>query len=163
MLPLRVISAVPCLLLVFTACARTPESVANPEPSQSAPFAHAGTVGDTVWVLLTPVRADRREEFERLMEALYRRGMDFGARQDSVVLRSFRRTRLLRPISPNPDGSYTYVFLPDPRVPGADYDLETLLPRLMPPDSARAFLKQWQASLAGGQLDVLTVQLLPRP
>jgi hypothetical protein len=161
--PLRFISALPCLLVVFTACAGSPKPEAGPEPSQSVLFAPAGVVGDTVWVLLTPVRADRREEFERLMKALYRRGTDFGSRQDSVVLRTFRRTRMLRPVSPNSDGSYTYVFLPDPRVPGADYDLETLLPRLMPADSARAFLEQWRASLAGEQQDVLTVQLLPRP
>lgn len=160
---LRFISAVPCLLLVFTACARSPKSTAGPEPSRSVLLAPAGVVGDTVWVILTPVRADRREEFERLMETLYRLGMDFGARQDSVVLRTFRRTRMLRPLSPNADGSYTYVYLPDPRVPGADYELEHLLRRMLPADSARAFYEQWRASLAGEQQDVLTVQVLPRP
>jgi hypothetical protein len=130
---------------------------------RSVLLAPAGVVGDTIWVILTPVRADRREQFERLMDTLWRLGIDFGARRDSVVLRTFRRTRMLRPVSPNPDGSYTYVFLPDPRVPGADYELENLLGRMLPADSARAFFQQWQASLAGEQQDVLTVQVLPRP
>ena len=96
---LRFVSAVLCLLSVVTACARSPQSAAGPEPSQSVLFAPAGAVGDTVWVILTPVRADRREEFERLMETLWRQGTSFGAQEDSVVLRTFRRTRLLRPVS----------------------------------------------------------------
>ncbi len=160
---LRCISAVLCLLVVVTACARSPRSAAGPEPSRSVLFAPAGVVGDTVWVILTPVRADRREEFERLMETLWRRGTSFGAREDSVVLRTFLRTRLLRPVSPNPDGTYTYVFLPDPRVSGAQYELDSLLPRMLPADSARAFSEQFEATLAGKQQGIVTVQVLPRP
>jgi hypothetical protein len=160
---LRVISAVPCLLFVTVACTHRPESAPSPEPSKSALFAPAGTPGDTVWVLLTPVRADRRAAFEQLMETLWRVGTEFGARKDSVVLRTFRRTRVLRPVSPEPDGSYTYVFLPDPRVSGAQYELDSLLPRMMPADSARAFFEQFQASLAGEQRSILTVQVIPHP
>jgi hypothetical protein len=162
MLLLRFVSVL-CLLSVVTACARSPKSAAGPEPSRSVLFAPAGVVGDTVWVILTPVRADRREEFERLMETLWRRGTSFGAQEDSVVLRTFRRTRLLRPVSPNSDGTYTYVFLPDPRVSGAEYELDSLLPRMLPPDSARAFSEQFEATLAGKQQGIVTVQVLPRP
>ena len=149
-------------LLVLGACARTPTSRAEPIASDRL-LAPAGAAGDTVWVLLTPVRGDRREQFEWLIERLYRLGTAFGERQDSVVLRTFRRTRMLRPTKPNADGTYTYVFLPDPRVSGAEYDLEPLLKRMLPADSARAFVAAFDSALAGEQQQWLTVQLLPHP
>jgi hypothetical protein len=149
-------------LLVLGACARTPTPRAEPIAGDRL-LAPAGEAGETVWVLLTPVRGDRREQFERLMEHLWRVGLDFGERQDSVVLRTFRRTRMLRPTQPNPDGTYTYVFLPDPRISGAEYGLEPLLKRMLPPDSARALQAAFDSSLAGAQQQVLTVQALPHP
>jgi hypothetical protein len=107
------------------------------------------------------VRADQRDNFDLLIEQLWRMGQDFGARQDSVVLRTFRRTRMLRPLEPDADGTWTYVLVTDPRIPGAKYELEPLLRRMLPADSAEAWLKTFEGALAGEQEEVLTVQIQP--
>jgi hypothetical protein len=88
-------------------------------------------------------------------------GQDFGARRDSVVLRTFRRTRMLRPLAPERDGTWSYVLVTDPRISGAEYGLEPILRRMLPADSAEGFLKAFEATLAGEQHQVLTVQVQP--
>jgi hypothetical protein len=122
----------------------------------------AGTPGDTVWVIATPVRADRRQQFERFVETFFRIGTEYGTRQDPLVLRTFRRTRVLQPTHQHADGTYTYLFVMDPRLSGADYDISSLLRRMLPADSADALFESFRSSLAGPQQAWLTVQALPR-
>src|SRR5919112_3149625 len=104
-----------CLVLLsIAACSRAAAPSDSPSPSDRLALP-AGRSGDTVWVLLTPVRAEQRDTFDRLMERLWRMGQDFGARRDSMVLRTFQRTRMLRPLAPERDGTWSYVLVTDPR------------------------------------------------
>lgn len=158
------------LLVLLVACARAHQTAdgSTPRPTLAGnivaqSFAAAGAVGDTVWVIANSVRADRRAQFQRFIETFYRLGSDLGSRQDSSVLRTFRRTRVLYPTQQNPDSTYTYLFIMDPRISGADYDMSKLLRRVLPTDSADALLKMFQESLARDQEAWLSVQALPHP
>ena len=160
---MRTIRFVPALLLLLAACGTAPDPTTGATPSRSATLDLAGRAGDTVWVIVNTVRADRREQFERFIETFWRLGTDFGTRQDPLILRTFRRTRALRPIQQNPDGTWTYVFVMDPRVSGAEYDIATVLRRMVPADSANALFESFRSSLVGNQQAWLTVQALPHP
>ncbi len=82
------------------------------------------TAGQSVWILLNRVKADKREQFER-----FNRDILWPAIQQGDVTRqqTGRQTRVLHPTDVNEDGTYTYVYLIDPVVEGADYDIEKLL------------------------------------
>ena len=107
--------------------------------------------GDTVLVVGNPVRADRRQDFDRFVEAFW----SAGRRADP---RGFAHVRVLRPTQASPDGSYTYFFVFDPTLPGGDTGLEPALRRLFPRAEADRLLKQFEGALAGPQTAWVVVQ-----
>lgn len=95
-------------------------------------------------VVATPVRADRRGDFEQFVEAFWSAGL----RDDQ---RGFQHVRVLHPADPNPDGTYTYFFIFDPMTPGSDPGLEPAVRRLFPAAEADRLLRQFEGALAGEQ------------
>jgi hypothetical protein len=105
---------------------------------------------DTVWIIANPVRADRRQDFERLMQRLHEAGMR--VEEDGSLIRStVLSSRSLLPSEPEQDGTYTYFILVDPRVPGADYSPGFVLNRLFPAEEAQEMARRFGESLAGPQ------------
>jgi hypothetical protein len=119
-------------------------------------------LGDTVWVLANAVRADRRAQFEEFAEAFYAAGLRSPSALDSLSAASFRQTRLLFPTAPDSDGTYTYLFIMDPRIPGADYDIGKALERLFPAAEAKRLAGLLDSSIARPQKGWLVIQRLPR-
>ena len=54
-----------------------------------------------------------------------------------------QQTRLLYPIRPSDDGTYTCAWLMDPLIEGADYDIGSLLTKMYGAEQARDNLALW--------------------
>jgi hypothetical protein len=78
--------------------------------------------GDTVLVVLNHVKADKREQFE---EALHGIGLLWWKKKVEKLGPASQQVqvRALYPTEPNEDGTFTYVLLMDPVIPGVDYSL----------------------------------------
>ena len=145
------------------ACAFAQGTVASVTPSRSASGAAArAATGDTVWIISNAVRADRRAQFEEFANAFWRAGSRPGA-LDSVSAATFRHTRTLYPTKPDSDGTYNYVFIMDPVIRGADYDVGALVKRLFPAPEAARLERMLEESMARPQQQWLLVQRLPEP
>ncbi|NOT62634.1 MAG: hypothetical protein HOP19_20705 [Acidobacteria bacterium] len=89
--------------------------------------------GDEIWVVVNTIKADKREQFEKwVFEIFWPAGMKLPAKERAV----FEQTRVLRPIKANADGTWTYIYLMDPLIPGAEYNISRLLKRMF--DEAKA-------------------------
>lgn len=115
-------------------------------------FTHRAKEGEQVWVLLSHVRADKREQFEHFVHDL----LTPAAAKSLPVAHG--QTRFLHPVEPNEDGSYTYVFLMDPVVGGADYRIDHLLQQMYGDELAAEYNKIWHESMIGTQVGYTLVQ-----
>jgi hypothetical protein len=78
-----------------------------------------------------------------------------------VTARAFATTRVLHPIQANPDGTFTYAFVMDPRIPGYTYQILSDLKKGFPAAEAERLAREFDAMLAGRQEQLLFV--VPRP
>jgi hypothetical protein len=106
----------------------------------------------TMWVLLNHVKADQRASFEtftyeRLLPALKK-----GAASDPLLKKVHAQTRMLVPKEANADGTYTYNWLMDPVVPGADYAYRAILERAYSKQETDAAIALMEGSMAGPQV-----------
>ena len=68
------------------------------------------------------------------------------------------RVRTLYPTKADNDGSYPYIFLMDPVVPGQDYTIFQLLRTVYAPEQAEAYLQIFVESIATPQSSYECVQ-----
>jgi hypothetical protein len=114
------------------------------EPAKVAP--------GTMWVLLNHVKADQRASFEtfayeRLLPALKK-----GAASDPLLKKLHSQTRMLVPREANPDGTYTYIWLMDPVVPGADYEYRAILEKAYSKEETAAAIALMEKAMATPQV-----------
>lgn len=74
--------------------------------------------GEPVRICFSIVKSDRRETFARHVSEITAPAFR-AVRPDA-----YGSLRLLEPSRPNVDGSWTFVWLMDPAVPGEDYEIE---------------------------------------
>ncbi len=108
--------------------------------------------GEPMWVLLNHIRPEKRTEFEHFIHAIL---MPAVAHLHPEV---FSKVRVLHPADANPDGTYTYIFLMDPLIPDADYNISQVLHEYYPPEQADAYLEIWDHALAFPQVEYDVVQ-----
>ncbi|WP_157780978.1 hypothetical protein [Hymenobacter sedentarius] len=111
--------------------------------------------GDTVWVVINHVKADKRAQFERFVTEIF---WPMAAKLGPADQRTFRQTRVLNPVRPEADGTYSYFFVMDPVITGANYDILTLLKKMYGNEKAAAYFKQFTESLSGKHQMFVTVQ-----
>ena len=92
-------------------------------------------------LVASPVRADRRAQYEQFIETVWTAGL----RADS----GWRHVRVLRPTEPNPDSTFTYVLVFDPAMPGGNPPLDEALRKLFPETEVQRLLQLVEGSLAG--------------
>lgn len=119
-------------------------------PVPAAPATSAATMGDSVWVVTYKIRPDKRAQYEGFVTRFWKTGLDYGTRQDARVLAAFKKTRVLYPNRTNDDSTSTYMFIMDPVVPGAEYDIQKLLRLMLPPAQAAEEYRLYLESLATG-------------
>ena len=122
---------------------------------QAKPKPNAAQAGDKVWVIINPIKADKRAQFERFINDIFWPG---AAKLSPAEQRVFRQTRVLNPTVPEANGTYSYMFIMDPVIPGADYDICRLLRKEYSAAKAAEYLKLFEESMAGKQRQYLVVQ-----
>jgi len=95
-------------------------------PTWSAP---AKAEPGTMWVILNHVKADRRANFEAFLYERLLPALQKASASDQTSAKLHKQTRVLVPKEANSDGTYTYIWVMDPVVPGADYDYRAILER----------------------------------
>ncbi|MBI5942751.1 MAG: hypothetical protein HY864_00140 [Chloroflexi bacterium] len=111
--------------------------------------AHAG---DEVWVVLNHIRAEKREACEYFLNSIL---MPAAAHVRPDV---YNKTRVLHPVNPNEDSTFTYIFLMDPVIPTGVYDIATILHEFYKPELADEYMKIWSEALASPQIGFAQVQ-----
>lgn len=111
--------------------------------------------GEPVWVLLNKVAPDKREVFERFMnEVFFDKAKELGGIANLVM----NHVRILDPENANEDGSYTYVFIMDPVISWANYDILSYLVQIYDEDEAQEKMKMFTGSLIEPQTRFVLTQ-----
>lgn len=110
------------------------------------------TEGEPIWVLLNSVKADKWEQHKNFVQNIL---MPAAEKVDPA---SFRHTRFLLPAEKNEDGTYTSVFLMDPAIEDANYDILSLLTKAYGEEKAKEYHQLWEESLAGPQVGYDLIQ-----
>ena len=84
--------------------------------------------------------------------------MAYAKKLDAEGQRVFRQTRVLHPVEPEEDGTYTYLFIMDPVVPRGDYDIENLLKKMYDEQKATEYMKMLNETEASGQTGYRMIQ-----
>jgi hypothetical protein len=96
--------------------------------------------------VINVIKTDKREQFED-----YVRKFDAAAAKVSVIDPAIKQmvtqTRLLKATKANEDGTFTYIWLMDPLVEGAVYDMGVILEKAMPKADADALIQQFTDSI----------------
>jgi hypothetical protein len=124
----------------------------SPQPTDGANDMVRATSGERMWIRLNHVKADKRELFERFIHDILRPAVE------RVEPAMFRQVRFLHPTEPNEDGTYTYVFLMDPVIEGADYGIGNLLKRAYGDAQTEEHDRMWDEALASPQTGYELIQ-----
>lgn len=105
--------------------------------------------GDTVWIVYNFVKPESRQTYERFLHEVFWPMGERLEESDPEMKRAFSQTRVLHPIAANEDGTYTYAFIMDPVIEGAEYRILRLLQKgYGEAEGERIFREQFLASLA---------------
>ena len=125
------------------------------QPSPPPPVLRRALPGDTVVVTEYAVLASKQQQFEEFLSGSYWPALQQLAQSDSVAKRLLQSARVLRPLRPAENGTFTYVILFDPVVPG-EYSIRGILRRVYPADEAARFARL-TGSLYQGRLPAALV------
>lgn len=139
------------LAMLALALLHAPDAVAQ----QKAHSRALAVAGDTVWVVVNPVKPDKRAQFERFVNEIF---WPSAAKLSAADQRTFRQTRVLNAVRPEADGTYAYLFIMDPVQRGFGYDILALLNKTYSKEKAADYYKLFTESLAGEQRTYVTVQ-----
>ncbi len=118
-------------------------------------YAEQAKPGETVVVNITTVKADKRQQFEDALSK-FLAVLPKAAEVDKTTRQVMEPTRILAPVKPNDDGTFTYVSLADPALPDASaYDTNVILKKVMPEAEAEKLTKQFEDATAGQQILIL--------
>jgi hypothetical protein len=134
----------------------TPSDTAAPVSiTQTASPSSIVKTGDTVWVLVNHVKANKRQQFEQFVHDVF---WDSSSRLTLDEQQVFRQTRVLHPTKPEKNGTFSYIFLMDPYVPGGNYDMEQLLTKIYGAPKAAQYSKMYNEAVVGDQTAYIEVQ-----
>jgi hypothetical protein len=111
--------------------------------------------GDSVWVLINHVKGDKKEQFERFVHEIF---WDGAASLSQEQQRVFRQTRILHPTRQEKDGSYNYIFIMDPVLKGANYDIGKLMEKVYGKEKAAEYGKLYDEAVLKEQTSYMMVQ-----
>lgn len=111
--------------------------------------------GQKVWVLINHIKADKRQQFEQFVHEIF---WPMAARLSPEEQRIFRQTRVLHPTKAEADGTYSYIFIMDPLIEGADYGIGSLLKKMYGNEKGLAYSKMVEETFAREQTQYLVIQ-----
>ena len=84
--------------------------------------------GESVLVIPVTVKAGKQQQYEHFVHDIFWGGIKNLTSQDQK--KTFQSTRILHPSKANADGTYTYMFIMDPVIKGANYEMPSLLEKM---------------------------------
>ena len=111
--------------------------------------------GDTVWVLLNHIKADKCEQFEKFVHEIL---WPVALKLDAIDQKVAKQTRVLHPVEMNEDSTYTYVFLMDPAIPNANYQVMYYLKKGYGEEKAKEYSKMFEECYANPQVGYTLIQ-----
>ncbi len=124
------------------------------EPGQRT---HTGRAqpGETVWVCVSIIKAERRDEFARFVREVKAPAVR------AVRPAAHTTVRLLEPADPNADGTWSFVWIMDPALPGETYEMEPMFEEFYGHQKAVEHLRHWNEMHVGDQLFYEAAQTAP--
>ncbi|MDX1941309.1 MAG: hypothetical protein SFU99_12205 [Saprospiraceae bacterium] len=99
--------------------------------------------GEQVWIITVTVKNEHKSNFEKwISEVMY---PALRNSKDKMRQGQLKSTRWLTPAAQNADQTWTYAWIMDPVVTGADYDIPNLLKQAYGEEMAN---KHWEAYLS---------------
>jgi len=142
------------LLFLFSIFMINPDQKAKATNDPSGSMIRAAK-GDTVWVLLNHIKADKREQFEKFVhEILWPLAQKLEPADQQVA----KQTRVLHPVAMNKDSTYTYVILMDPAIPNANYQVMYYLKKGYGEEKAKEYSKMFGECFASPQVVYVLIQ-----
>jgi len=111
--------------------------------------------GDTMWIILNHVKADKQEQFEKLMHEVVWPTLQ---KSDSLGQEIANHTRVLHPCKMNEDSTFTYIFIMDPLLKGADYSASSVLSKEYDKEKADEYVKMISDCFANPQVIYNVIQ-----
>jgi hypothetical protein len=105
--------------------------------------------GDEVWVAVNTIKADKREQFEKFIFEIF---WPAAKKLSQEEQKAFNYTRVLTPKQANEDGTYTYIFIMDPVIPGAHYQIEKYLIKMYGEKKGAEYWKVFEETAAKPQI-----------
>ena len=99
-----------------------------------------------VWVIANYIKENAKADYEKWMTDIFFKPMN--NTKDPLLAQQNASTRWLSPARQNPDKTWTYVFLMDPIIPKADYDIENYLQQTYGETQGKTYLKQYESFIA---------------
>ena len=103
------------------------------------------TSGEKLWVVLTPIKADKRADFEHFVQDIVLPAVK------RIAPDIYRQVRVLYPTQVDADGAYTYAFLMDPLIPDRSYQFAILFRQAYTEDETQTYLRIWEEVQAAPQ------------
>jgi hypothetical protein len=126
---------------------------------QKAPSRSQAAEGDTVWIIVNYVKADKRQQFEKFVhEIFWDKAFEKATKLSPQDQRAFRQTRILHPTVAEADGTWSYIFFIDPVLKGVDYGIESMLVKLYGDAKAKEYTELFNEALVGEQKSYRTLQ-----
>ena len=108
--------------------------------------------GESMWVILNHVKADKRQEFEKFVYKILLPALKEDSKVDLTSKKIIEQTRMLEPSRSNKDSSYTYIWLMDPIVKDADYSYPGILNKVYSPEETKKYISMNDECLVSPQI-----------
>ena len=117
--------------------------------------------GDTVWILLNYIKADKRDQFNKFMEFFCNFIVELS--EDGKIsereYKNFQAIRLLDSTRQNEDGTYTYIFMADPWIGGVNPGFVYYLRKKLSEEETKKYVQIWRECLDRPQVSFKSIQM----
>ena len=118
--------------------------------------------GEEVWLVINKIKFDKKQEFDKILFGEVMPAFtEYRVKDDEkheLNKKSLKTMRLLRPTQINDDSTWTFLFIADPYIEGATYNIVPPLLQKYGNDGAQAVFDRWNACYAAGQEIYLSKQ-----
>ena len=118
--------------------------------------------GEEVWLVINKIKFDKKQEFDKILFGEVMPAFtEYRVKDDEkheLNKKSLKTMRLLRPTQINDDSTWTFLFIADPYIEGATYNIVPPLLQKYGDDGAQAVFDRWNAFYAAGQEVYLSKQ-----
>ena len=118
--------------------------------------------GEEVFFVINKIKFDKKQEFDKILfgEVMpaFTEYRDKDDEKHELNKKSLKTMRLLRPTQINDDSTWTFLFIADPYIEGATYNIVPPLLQKYGEDGAQAVFDRWNDCFAAGQEVYLSKQ-----